>query len=95
MPFGLQFPIFNPTSLKAEQVICPEALSRPAAANEEFVSIPVDRRALCIKEVQVRAAPQNPDPDNTVGLEKVTCDRAGIYSVLRSGGVYSCSAFSS
>lgn len=99
MPFGLQFPIFNPTSLKAEQVICPEALSRSAAANDgvlrEFVSIPVDSRALCIKEVQVRAAPQNPDPDNTVGLEKVTCDRAGIYSVLRSGGVYSCSAFSS
>lgn len=61
----------------------------------EFVSIPVDRRVLLIQEVQVRAALQNPDPDNTVSLEKVTCDRAGIYSVLRSAGVYSCDAFPS
>lgn len=61
----------------------------------EFVSIPVDRRVLLIQEVQVRAALQNPDPDNTVSLEKVTCDRAGIYSVLRSAGVYPCGAFPS
>lgn len=61
----------------------------------EFVSIPVDRRVLLIQEVQVRAALPNPDPDNTASLEKVTCDRAGIYSVLRSAGVYPCGAFPS
>lgn len=58
-----------------------------------FVSIPVDRRAGGIKEAKARAEPQN--PENRVGPEKVTCDRAGIYSALRSGGVYSCGVCSS
>lgn len=59
----------------------------------ESVSDPVGGRVLRI-EVQVRAATQNPDPGNTVGLEKVACDRAGICSALRSGGLLAHSSFS-
>lgn len=38
----------------------------------------LEKMLLRIEEMQVRAGLQNPDPDNTVSLEKVTCVRAGI-----------------
>lgn len=60
---------------------------KPAPVKQTIVSIPVE------EEEKARAEPQN--PENTVGPEKVTCDRAGIYSALRSGGVYSCGVCSS
>lgn len=44
----------------------------------------LENMLLRIEEMQVRATLQNPDPDNTVSPEKVTRDRACIYSQLQS-----------
>lgn len=45
----------------------------------------LEKMLLRIEEMQVRAGLQNPDPDNTISLEKVTHVRAGIYSQFWSG----------
>lgn len=47
----------------------------------------LENMLLRIEEMQVRATLQNPDSDNTVSPEKVTSDRAGIYSQLQAGCV--------